>query len=537
MNNTLVALERVIEEGEVENGSVEFKSQLKKDIHLSDGKRDSLAAQLRYRVMSGDGEATYVIGITDDGDLIGLSPSSFSESIDVLSLLAQESGAIIEDVSTIDLSDENENEVRLVGMVTIQEQSIDSGDEDYLIIGTAGHVDHGKSTLVGSLITGEPDNGEGFTRSYLDVQPHEMERGLSADLSYAVYGFKDGNPLYLDNPNRNSDRSEVVEKSERLVSFVDTVGHQPWLRTTIRGILGQRLDYGLLVVAADDGPTQTTREHLGLLMATDLPTIVAITKTDTVDNERVEEVESEVEKLLRHTNRVPLSVNRYSVETAIEEIGEGVTPIIRTSAVEMEGLEKLHTMFEKLETREQEQGDFAMYVDKVYSIEGIGPVVAGTIQSGEIQVGDNLIVGPLSDGSFRETKARSIEVHYYSVDSAKAGQIVSIALSNISVSELHRGMVLLPVQKNPEPTRKFKAELMVLNHPTSITNGYEPVIHLETLSETAVVYPEEDNLLAGDKGEAIFEFKYNSYFVKEGQKFIFREGSSKGVGTVTELIE
>ncbi len=535
MNKNRAALEQAIEQGEEENGSVEFKSRLNKDVHLADGRRESLAAQLRHRVLSGDGEATYVIGVTDNGDITGLSPGEFSESMDVLSLLAREVDARVDDVSTWNAGDDGNP--RLVGLATLRDGATPISDEDHLIIGTAGHVDHGKSTLVGSLVTGKADNGEGGTRSYLDVQKHEVERGLSADLSYAVYGFADNEPIQMDNPHRSEDRSSVVEEADRLVSFVDTVGHQPWLRTTIRGLVGQRLDYGLLVVAADDGPTKTTREHLGLLIATELPIIVVITKTDMVPEERVEEVERDVEKLLRHVNRTPLLLERHDVDTAVDEITDAVAPIVRTSAVEMEGFEKLNDLFKKLPKREQEPGEFTMYIDKIYNVEGVGPVVSGTIQSGEVQAGDELLVGPLADGSFRTAKARSIEIHYYSVEEARAGQIVSIALSNVDIEELNRGMVLLPNETNPSPTREFEAEVVVLNHPTSITDGYEPVVHLETISETVVIHPTDDNLLAGDKGTAKFQFKFDSYYIKEGQRFVFREGSSKGVGTVSRIID
>jgi len=125
-----------------------------------------------------------------------------------------------------------------------------------------------------------------------------------------VYGFDDDGdePIRMDNPHRKSDRAQIVEEADRLVSFVDTVGHEPWLRTTIRGLVGQKLDYGLLVVAADDGPTKTTREHLGILLATELlPTIVAITKTDAVSDERLTEVEREVESTLRDAGQTPSS--------------------------------------------------------------------------------------------------------------------------------------------------------------------------------------------------------------------------------------
>ncbi|PSQ44827.1 GTP-binding protein [Halobacteriales archaeon SW_7_68_16] len=531
MSPDRAVLERAIERGEREGGSVEFKERLEKSVHLAEGRRESLAAQLRHRVLSGDGEATYVVGVTDDGGIAGISPDAFSETMDVLSLLAEEADAHIEDVRTWGVPDGD----GLVGLATITEGTVLDRDDSHIVVGTAGHVDHGKSTLVGSLVTGQADDGEGGTRSYLDLQPHEVERGLSADLSYGVYGFDDEGPVRMDNPHRKSDRARVVEEADRLVSFVDTVGHEPWLRTTIRGLVGQKLDYGLLTVAADDGPTKTTREHLGVLLAMDLPTMVAITKVDLVDDDRVEAVEREVERLLRDVDRTPLRVGRHGVAAAVEEIGESVVPVLRTSAVTTDGLNTLDELFEQLPKRTAPTDEaFRMYVDRTYKITGVGAVASGTIRSGTVESGDELLLGPTSDGSFREVEVRSIEMHYHRVDRAKAGRIVGIALKGVAEEEVERGMALLPREADPTAVREFEAEVMVLNHPTRIGDGYEPVVHVETVGEAAAIYPEDGSLLPGDTGRARVRFKFRPYLVEEGQKFVFREGESKGVGTIVD---
>ena len=537
------ALQQALDRGEREGGSVEFKERLTRAVHLTEGRMESLAAQLRHRVLSGDGEATYVVGVTDDGGIAGISPEDFSETMDVLSLLAEEAGAHIEDVQTWGIDADGSASNRggesgvkgLVGVATICEGAVLDADSDHIVVGTAGHVDHGKSTLVGSLVTGQPDDGEGGTRGYLDVQPHEVDRGLSADLSYAVYGFGEDEPVRMDNPHRKSDRARVVEESDRLVSFVDTVGHEPWLRTTIRGLVGQKLDYGLLTVAADDGPTKTTREHLGVLLATELPTIVAITKADAVTEERVLEVEREVERLLRDAGKTPLLVERHGVDAAIEEIDENVVPILATSAVTMDGLDDLDELFECLPKTTADSGPFRMYIDRSYSVTGVGAVASGTIMSGQVEAGDELLLGPMADGNFREVEVRSIEMHYHRVDEAKAGRIVGIALKGVREADIERGMVLVPADADPDPVREFEAEVVVLNHPTRIGDGYEPVIHLETVSEAVKFFPEGGQLLPGDSGTTRVRFKFRPYLVEEGQKFVFREGQSKGVGTVTDI--
>ena len=100
MSADRAALQRALERGEREGGSVEFKERLTRSVHLADGRLESLVAQLRHRVLSGDGEATYVVGVTDDGGIAGIDPEAFSESMDVLSFIAEEAGAHIDEVQT-----------------------------------------------------------------------------------------------------------------------------------------------------------------------------------------------------------------------------------------------------------------------------------------------------------------------------------------------------------------------------------------------------------------------------------------------------
>jgi len=129
-----------------------------------------------------------------------------------------------------------------------------------------------------------------------------------------------------------------------------------------------------------------------------------------------------------------------------------------------------------------------MYVDRSYKVTGVGAVASRTVNSGTVEAGDELLLGPMADSSFREVEARSIEMHYHRVDKATAGRIVGIALKGVDESEIERGMALVPRDSDSEPVREFEAEVMVLNHPTRtrIQEGYEPVVHVETVSEAAV---------------------------------------------------
>ena len=409
-----------------------------------------------------------------------------------------------------------------------------------MLIGVAGHVDHGKSTLVGTLTTGSLDTGSGSTRIFLDVQKHEIERGLSADLSFAVYGFNQGNPIRIKNPLNKRDKAILVEKCDKLISFVDTVGHEPWLRTTIRGIVGQKLSHGLLVVAADQGPTHITREHLGIILAMDLPVIVVMTKIDMVNSERVETVRQEIFDLLKLVGRIPYMVKTpKDADFITENMNHHLVPVIKASPVTGEGLELLDQLFSTLKIPSHEldsKKPFMMYIDKVYSVMGVGTVVSGTIRQGKVKKGEKLILGPFNSGDFLPVNVKTIEMHHYRKESAGVGEVVGISISGVEIDEIRRGMIICHQDYNPRAVREFDADVAILVHPTTIKEGYECITHIETIAETTCFRPiDHEYLSAGDTGKIRMRFKYRPFAIREGQKLIFREGKSKGVGTVTRL--
>ena len=522
-------IEELVKKGERKN--IEFKEYLCRKAHLIKDRKLSLASQMKYRVLSGEGKAVYVIGVTDSGEIKGLNKEKLEESFNVLQEIAKEAGLSIARKKII------EKNGNFVGIAFIERAL----QKEHLLIGTAGHVDHGKSTLVGCLVSGELDNGDGKTRIFLDTQKHEIERGLSADLSYAVYGFKNGKAIRLKNPLSKSERASVVEKADKIVTFVDTVGHEPWLRTTIRGIVGQKLDYGILTIAGDEGITHITKEHLGLLLAMELPVIIVITKCDRADEEKLARLEGEIKKLLSLVGKVPTFVRSKRDIEHLPAFWETkiIVPVIRTSSVSGEGLELLDELFKFLPKRierVERSKDFLMYIDKIYTVKGVGIVVSGSVKEGVLRKGQEIFIGPTSEGEFKKVKAPSLEVHHFSVDTAEVGEIVGIALRGLDF-EVRRGMIV-STRKDLKSTWEFEAEVVILNHPTKIAKGYEPVIHLETISETIIIEPlDTEFLAAGDKGRVKIRFKYHPYYIREGQKFIFREGRSKGIGVVMKVLE
>ncbi|HML05052.1 MAG TPA: GTP-binding protein [Methanobacterium sp.] len=517
-----------------ERKNIEFKESLKKDYHLQKDRKQRLASQMKYRMERGNGEAIYFIGVSDDGNLVGLDEESFEESLFVLKNIAEETGSFILKVEKYPADNGQ------VAKVLIGKRNFDK--KDHMLVGVAGHVDHGKSTLVGTLTTGNLDNGSGGTRIFLDLQKHEMERGLSADLSFAIYGFCKGQTLRVKNPLNKKEKAKLVEECDKVISFVDTVGHEPWLRTTIRGIVGQKLNYGLVTVAANEGPTHITKEHLGIIMAMELPVIIAITKIDMVNEEKSANVKNKVFELLKLVGRIPYMVKtREDAEFVSKNMNQHLVPVVNVSSLTGEGLELLDDLFLNLPIRDEEMNKekpFMMYIDKVYSVVGVGTVVSGTIRQGKVNKGEKLLLGPDGSGRFIEVGVKTIEMHHYKKEHAEAGEVVGISITGVDMDDIKRGMIICSPNYDMKAVREFEADVAILVHPTTIKEGYECITHVETISETTKFEPlDKEYMSAGDSGKVRMRFKYRPYNVKEGHRIIFREGRSKGIGTITKIIE
>lgn len=513
----------------VEKGLLEFKERLSSAYHLKEEQRQHLAAQMRYRLEAGRGKAVYILGVSDKGLPIGLSELEFEEALQVLRVLAAENSA---ELSKVERFVENG---KLIGRVVINKTA--RLGKPNLVVAVAGHVGHGKSTLIATLLTGRADENHDAWL-LLNVLPHEIERGLSADLHHAVWGFKQGVPLRYSNPLDKKEKAKVVEEAEKLVSFVDTVGHEAWLRTTIRGILGQELDCGLLAVAADDGITPTAKEHLGLLLAANLPLAVCITKADKVSAAKLEAVVQGVGELLKFVGRVPYLVKGEADVCLVLDKLSVLVPIFITSAVSLQGYGLVEKFLALLQPKTKELNKpFLMYVDRVYQVPGVGVVVSGTIKQGMLRAGAELLIGPDSQGKFKLVKAKSIETYYCRLSEARAGYIVGIALRRIKAEEVQRGMVLCEPALQPKAVRRFEAEVLVLYHPTKISNGYEPVCHIATIAQSVEFeLLDKPYLKSGESGKVRMKFKYRPCFIQAGDKLVFREGKTKGIGSVVKLL-
>ncbi|MGH7681500.1 MAG: selenocysteine-specific translation elongation factor [Candidatus Eiseniibacteriota bacterium] len=254
-----------------------------------------------------------------------------------------------------------------------------------VVLGTAGHIDHGKTALVGRL-----------TGINTDRLKEEQERGISIDLGFA--------PLTLP--------------SGRRVAIVDVPGHERFVKNMLAGATG--IDLVLLVVAADDGVMPQTREHFAIVDLLGAKRgLVALTKADLAGPDRIERSRAAVRALLAGTALAEAPILPVSSVT-----GEGVPELLRALDEEVS----------KVEGRKSD-GASRLPVDRVFSIEGIGTVVTGTLWSGSIRPGDNLTLLPED----RAVRVRQVEVHDQTVEVASAGNRTAVAIHGVSREEVKRG--------------------------------------------------------------------------------------------------
>jgi selenocysteine-specific elongation factor len=256
------------------------------------------------------------------------------------------------------------------------------------VIGTAGHIDHGKSVLIQALTGIDPDR-----------LPEEKERGMTIDLGFAWMKLPSGQE----------------------VGIVDVPGHERFVKNMLAGVGG--IDLALLIVAADEGIMPQTREHLAILDLLDISKgIVVITKKDLVDKELLSLVRLEVDELMKST-------------TLAE------APVVAVSAMTGEGLPDLVSTIDGLLVSAEPRKDIGrprLLIDRAFTIAGSGTVVTGTLVDGSLSVGQEVEVVPSSV----KARLRGLQTHKARIDVAKPGSRVAANLAGVAVSQLERGDVL-----------------------------------------------------------------------------------------------
>lgn len=342
-----------------------------------------------------------------------------------------------------------------------------------LILGTAGHIDHGKTSLIKAL-----------TGTDTDRLPEEKKRGITIELGFAE-----------------------LDIGEFRLGIVDVPGHEKFVRQMLAGATG--MDLALLVVAADDSVKQQTREHFEVLRVLDLPAgVIALTKCDVADPDWISLVEEEVRELVKGS----------FLENA---------PIVRTSSATRQGIDELReilgTMAETVVQQRSDriEGPFRMAIDRAFTIEGHGTVVTGSVSYGRCSVGDHLVIEP---GNL-EVRVRGLQNHDRVTETVSRGQRAAINLAGIHRDDVTRGHELIsPGHLIANKLITVQIQMLDGVH-RPLKNRSKVRIHVGTTEVLATV-----SLLEGDKAEAgdsVFAqlFLTEPVVVSWNQPFVLRSES------------
>lgn len=338
----------------------------------------------------------------------------------------------------------------------------------HIIIGTAGHIDHGKTTLIRAL-----------TGRNTDRLKEEQKRGISIELGFTYFDLPGG----------------------QRAGIIDVPGHEKFIKNMLAGVIG--IDIVLLVVAADEGIMPQTVEHLAILDILGIKKgIVVLTKSDLVDEEWMELVEEYIRKEVKGT--------------FLEE-----SLIIRVSSTKKEGIETLTNLLEEYSESIEEKDTQDMPrlpVDRVFTISGFGTVATGTLLSGQFKVGDEVQILP----SDMTARIRSLQVHDEDAQIAFGGQRVAINLAGVKKENIHRGSVIAPINSMQDSMMVDVKVKLLKSIDRVITNRTRLHLYIGTEEVLCrIVLLDREELNPGEECFAQLRLE-NRIVSKRGDRFILR---------------
>lgn len=397
-----------------------------------------------------------------------------------------------------------------------------------------GNVDSAKSTLVSTITYKILDDGRGSAREKVFKHKHEKETGRTSSISFRY----------------------VKINEEKYITFIDLAGHEKYLKTTIQGLNGGLADYAILVIGANMGVLKMTREHLGIIKALNVPFFVVITKLDICPPNVLERTEREITRIIKSSFKKDLVLLDESGENRYNPENKEVINYFKISNVTGSGLDyfrkHLFTLNSLIDWDNRKDKDTIVWIDNSYHVVGIGIVISGTVKHGEVRINDKLLLGPINNSkkgdNFYEVIVKSIHNNFREdISLLKAGCSGCFNIKPISKREtitkktIKKGMVMIHkniiTNKENRPVMEFKANITVLHHPTTIRENYEPVIHCGKIAQSAIIEEmNRDKIRTGDKATIKFRFKYRPEFIEKEDILVFREGRTKGIGRIIELL-
>ncbi len=374
-----------------------------------------------------------------------------------------------------------------------------SEDKPHQNLAVIGHVDHGKSTLVGRLLyetenvpehvieqhkeEAEEKGKGGFEFAYvMDNLAEERERGVTIDIAHQEF-----------------------DTDEYYFTIVDCPGHRDFVKNMITG--ASQADNAVLVVAADDGVQPQTQEHVFLARTLGIgEMIIAINKMDLVDYEesRYEDAKDEVEGLLNQVRFDTDSV-KYIPVSAFE--GDNIAEESENTGW-YDGEILLEALNNLPEPEPPTDAPLRLPIQDVYTISGIGTVPVGRVETGTLNTGDNVSFQPSDVAG----EVKTIEMHHEEVPKAAPGDNVGFNVRGVGKDDIRRGDVCGPADDPPSVAETFQAQIVVMQHPSVITAGYTPVFHAHT-AQVACTVESIDKKIDPASGEASEE---NPDFIQSG---------------------
>ncbi|KAA1121243.1 hypothetical protein PGTUg99_028130 [Puccinia graminis f. sp. tritici] len=432
-----------------------------------------------------------------------------------------------------------------------------------LRVACVGNVDSGKSTTLGVLTKGKLDDGRGRARVSLFRHKHELDSGRTSSVGMEIMGFDAkgrevrpdgaaGDLLTASNQvglrKQQLSWDDICKKAAKVVSFIDLAGHERYLKTTIFGLTGCSPDFVLLIIGANAGLIGMSKEHLSVALALSIPVVAVITKVDMTPANVLEQTVKQLVKILKSPGcrKVPVFVKNEGMSSELAQtfIQEKACPIFMISNVTGNGIAPLKVFLNSLpaglEAQYPTDDPLEFTISDAFSVPFVGTVVSGVIVSGHLATGQEVWLGPDGLGHFQLTIIKSIQRKRVHVDHAHAGQSVSLNLKRIKRSGVRKGMVILSknLESPPKATKVFEGQVLILYHNSTIQPNYQAMLHVGSVRQTVKILSIEKSkvLRTGDRAKIKFEFMKQPEFVKLGQKLLFREGKTKGLGVITKLL-
>ena len=360
-----------------------------------------------------------------------------------------------------------------------------------MIVGTAGHIDHGKTSLIKRL-----------TGRDTDRLPEEIKRGISIELGYAY-----------------------VPVGDDILGFVDVPGHERFVHTMLTGATG--IDFALLVIAADDGVMPQTDEHLDILLLLGIDAgAIALTKIDAVSAERIDQVLLQLAERVRNT-------------------AAANWPVFPVSSLSGDGISELQTHLLDAAAHRAKRttaGHFRMAIDRCFTLSGVGTVVTGTVRAGEIRVGESVSVGPTAHGALT-ARVRTIHAQDRASTVGAGGQRCALNLAGIEKAQVERGMwVQAPSLANT--AERFDATLTLspqLSAKAAKSLGNSSTVHLHhgTADAMAKVAVLDATRIEPGESQLVSLTLDRPLAVCRGDRFVIRDASAQrtlGGGTVLDVM-